>query len=154
MAQVFFISNSKKLKTRNPRILSIRDWEKFPAIFPEFSSGTPEQISETATAFSSFLILCHQKPTFWIGVDKPTQRQCQASIFRRSSINLYKCTISLNSVQIGCILKGEAYPKDRLLCDYRTGLFLELHPIFQLLHPYSNFFDLIRIRHYITVTLQ
>ena len=30
----------------------------------------------------------------------------------------------------------------------------KLHPIFQLLHPYSNFFELIRIRHYITVTLQ
>ena len=29
-----------------------------------------------------------------------------------------------------------------------------LHPIFQLLHPYSIFFELIRIRHYITVTLQ
>ena len=30
----------------------------------------------------------------------------------------------------------------------------KIHPIFQLLHPYSNFFELIRIRHYITVTLQ
>ena len=29
-----------------------------------------------------------------------------------------------------------------------------LHPIFQLLHPYSNFFELIRIRRYSTVTLQ
>ena len=29
-----------------------------------------------------------------------------------------------------------------------------IHPIFQLLHPYSNFFELIRIRHYITVALQ
>ena len=30
----------------------------------------------------------------------------------------------------------------------------ELPPVFQLLHPYSNFLELIRIRHYITVTLQ
>ena len=29
-----------------------------------------------------------------------------------------------------------------------------LPPVFQLLHPYSNFSGLIRIRHYITVTLQ
>ena len=29
-----------------------------------------------------------------------------------------------------------------------------LPPVFQLLHPYSNFFGLIRIRHSITVTLQ
>ena len=28
---------------------------RFPAIFPEFSSGTPDPIPETATAFSSFL---------------------------------------------------------------------------------------------------
>ena len=27
----------------------------FPAFFPQFSSGTPEKIPETATAFSSFL---------------------------------------------------------------------------------------------------
>ena len=31
---------------------------------------------------------------------------------------------------------------------------ITIHPIFQLLHPYSNFSELIRIRHYITVTLQ
>ena len=45
---------------RNPRICSISQFGKiFPEIFagtfPEFSSGTPEQTPETATAFSSFL---------------------------------------------------------------------------------------------------
>ena len=40
----------------NPRICSISRFGKiFPAIFPEFSSRTPEQTPETATAFSSFL---------------------------------------------------------------------------------------------------
>ena len=41
---------------RNPRICSnFRDSGKvFPAIFPEFSSRTPAQTPETATAFSSF----------------------------------------------------------------------------------------------------
>ena len=45
---------------RNPRICSISRFGKFfssnfPAIFLEFSSRTPEQTPETATAFSSFL---------------------------------------------------------------------------------------------------
>ena len=41
---------------RNPRICSISRFGKiFPAIFPGFSSRTPEQTPETATAFSSFL---------------------------------------------------------------------------------------------------
>ena len=42
----------------NPRICSILRFGKiFPAIFPEFSSRTPAQTPETATAFSSFLTL-------------------------------------------------------------------------------------------------
>ena len=45
---------------QNPRICSSsRCGEKFSSnfrgIFPEFSSGTPEQTPETATAFSSFM---------------------------------------------------------------------------------------------------
>ena len=32
-------------------------FQQFSLAFPEFSSGTPEQIPETATAFSSFLKL-------------------------------------------------------------------------------------------------
>ena len=46
---------------RNPRICSISRFGKnipaiFPGLAPEFSSGTPERIAQTATAFSSFLI--------------------------------------------------------------------------------------------------
>ena len=45
----------------NPRICSISRFRKtffsnFPATFPEFSSGTPEQTSETATVLS-FLVV-------------------------------------------------------------------------------------------------
>ena len=44
-------------KSQNLKHLAIREdvSSNFPAIFPEFSSGTPEPIPEIATAFSSFL---------------------------------------------------------------------------------------------------
>ena len=52
----------------------------FPGTFPEFSSRTPEQTPETATAFSSFLIIVAniKKPLAqsWRGVGLPGPRDC------------------------------------------------------------------------------
>ena len=33
----------------------------FSGLYPQFSSGTPEQIPETATAFSSFVIIVSEE---------------------------------------------------------------------------------------------
>ena len=52
---------SQSPKSQNLKNFTIREIfsSTFPGIFPQFSSRTPEQIPETATAFSSFLILPH-----------------------------------------------------------------------------------------------
>ena len=82
----------------------------------------------------------------------PGKRSSQPSLHSRW-IHLREQRLPSGS-PINCALPCSAPFHVVKACKLRSVIPGALLPIFQLLHPYSNFFELIRIRHDITVTLQ
>ena len=132
---------------RNPRIFrAFRDSTKkkssvFPGVFPLLSSGTPEQILETATAFSSFLI---NAVFFYFGIlvggfcafkKRPDSRKPRCPCLERHPLRKHCETRS----EVGCFSaffkeKADSLYRQfrnclRKLCFYLGGGLFALHNV-------------------------